>query len=121
MGGLNSKKGRAMLVLKKKQFVLTKENILSAYEEVKEFFGFASQAMRDADTLVKCFAAIGFQAEIEPNGDLTIVSYQENDQPIEMVLEALAPYVVKGSYLHFEEDGEKAEFRFDGKELAITL
>jgi hypothetical protein len=110
-----------MLVLKKKQFVLTKENIPSAYKEVKEYFEFASQAMRDADTLVKCFAAIGFQAEVEPSGDLTIVSYQENDQPIEMFLEALAPYIVKGSYLHFDEDGEEVKFEFDGEELAITL
>lgn len=110
-----------MITLTKKRFLIEKDRILPAFEQVKEHLGKITGSMMEAKTLAKCFAVFGFQTQATPNGDLMITSYQESPQPFEMFFNVLAPFVKKGSYLHFDEEGDVTKLRFDGTELEMEI
>ena len=64
------------------------------------------------------FDQLGFDTEIDENGNLRVLSYDNKSGQEELFLEACAPYVTPGSYIVWEgEDRAMWKNEFDGETM----
>lgn len=85
-------------------------------EQYPQYRDLMQTPLGNAETLMDALGALDWEAQLNEQGDIVgLIFYGEKLHEEDAWLEALAPYVVKGSYLTMlGEDGQIWRWYFDG-------
>lgn len=71
-------------------------------------------------TAQEIFKELGFHTEIDEEGNLRILAYDNKNNQEELFLKACAPYVAEGSYIIWQGEDEKMwKHEFDGETMTV--